>query len=103
MRKKEIVRQSYFIDNMSEVTITRLSSKGQIVIPKDLRELLNLKSGEFFAMYGENETIVLKKIEIPSDQDFMDLLKWGSDFAKKKKIKRSDILKAIREIRSEES
>ncbi|MEA3559597.1 MAG: AbrB/MazE/SpoVT family DNA-binding domain-containing protein [Candidatus Thermoplasmatota archaeon] len=88
---------------MSEVTLTRLSSKGQIVIPKDLRELLGLKTGEFFAMYGENETIVLKKIDIPSDQDFKDLLQWGSDFAKEKKIKKSDLLKAIKEIRSKES
>ena len=88
---------------MSEVTITRLSSKGQIVIPKDLRELLGFKPGEFFAMYGENETIVLKKIDIPSDQDFKDLLQWGSDFAKDKKIKKSDVLKAIKEIRSKES
>jgi AbrB family looped-hinge helix DNA binding protein len=88
---------------MSEVTITRLSSKGQIVIPKDLREFLGLKPGEFFAMYGENETIVLKKIDIPSDQDFKDLLQWGSDFAKENKLKKSDVLKAIQEKRSKEN
>jgi AbrB family looped-hinge helix DNA binding protein len=85
---------------MSEVTITRLSSKGQIVIPKDLRELLGFKPGEFFAMYGENETIVLKKIDIPTEDDFQDLLQWGSDFAKEKKLKKSDVLKAIKEVRS---
>lgn len=89
--------------SMSEVTITRLSSKGQIVIPKDLRELLGFKSGEFFALYGENKTIVLKKIDVPSDQDFKDLLQWGSDFAKEKKLKKSEVLQAIQEVRSRES
>ena len=88
---------------MSEVTITRLSSKGQIVIPKTLRNLLNLRAGEVFAMFGEGDTIVIKKIELPSDTEFKELLNWGSDYAKKKKISRKDILKAILELREEGS
>ena len=88
---------------MSEVTITRLSSKGQIVIPKTLRNLLSLRAGEVFAMFGEGDTIVLKKLELPSDTEFEELLNWGSDYAKKKKISRKDILKAISELREEGS
>jgi hypothetical protein len=30
-------------------------------------------------------------------------LQWGSDFAKEKKLKKSDVLKAIKEIRSKEN
>ena len=50
---------------MSEVTLTKLSSKGQIVIPKSLRTLLSLKSGEVFAVFGEGDTIILKKLSPP--------------------------------------
>lgn len=88
---------------MSEVTITKLSSKGQIVIPKTLRDLLGLKAGEVFAMFGEGDTIILKKLELPSDTEFEELLKWGSDYAKKKKILKKDVLKAISEVREEGS
>ncbi|MEE9150743.1 MAG: AbrB/MazE/SpoVT family DNA-binding domain-containing protein [Thermoplasmata archaeon] len=84
---------------MGEVMITRLSSKGQIVLPKALRETLGLKSGEIFAMFGEDDTIVLKKIELPSEKEFEKLLKWGQKYAKRFKISKKDVLRAIEEIR----
>ena len=87
---------------MSEITITKLSSKGQIVIPKKLRKLLGLKTGEVFALFGENDTIILKKLSIPSTKEFDDLLKWGSEYAKKNNISKKDVLKAIKETRSQE-
>ena len=84
---------------MGEVMITRLSSKGQIVLPKVMRDTLGLKSGDIFAMFGEDDTIVLKKIELPSEEDFEKLLKWGQKYAKKYKISKKDVLKAIEEAR----
>jgi len=82
---------------MSEITITKLSSKGQIVIPKTLRKLLGLKTGEVFALFGENDTIILKKLSIPSTKEFDDLLKWGSAYAKKNNISKKDVLNAMKE------
>jgi AbrB family looped-hinge helix DNA binding protein len=84
---------------MGEVMITRLSSKGQIVLPKVLRETLDLKSGEIFAMFGEDNTIVLKKIELPSEEEFEKLLKWGQKYAKKFKISKKDVMKAVEDAR----
>jgi AbrB family looped-hinge helix DNA binding protein len=85
---------------MGDVMLTKLSSKGQIVIPKVLREMLGFKSGEIFAMFGEEDTIVLKRIKLPSDREFETLLRWGSDFAKKRDIKKKDVLRAVEEERS---
>jgi len=84
---------------MSEVAITKMSSKGQIVVPKRLRELLGISSGEIFAMFGNDDTIVLKRLNVPSKNEFETLLKWGEEFAKRKKIKRIDVAKAIAESR----
>ena len=86
---------------MGDVAITKLSSKGQIVIPKELREILGLETGEVFAMFGEGDTIILKRLSLPTDREFEELLEWGSEFAKRKKITRKDVLKAIAEFRSE--
>ena len=84
---------------MSEVAITRLSSKGQIVLPKDLREMLGLQSGDVFAMFGEDDTIILKRLAMPSDEAFEELMDWGKEFARKRGIKKRDVAKAIAETR----
>jgi AbrB family looped-hinge helix DNA binding protein len=41
----------------------KLSSKGQIVIPKGVRERLNISSGTFFNIRLENDDIVLTPVK----------------------------------------
>ena len=58
--------------------ITRMSSKGQIVIPKDIREKMKVKTGSVFAMTTYNgDMIVLKKLDTkmkPEDLRTLELL-----------------------------
>lgn len=84
---------------MTEVTVTKMSSKGQIVVPQNIREMLGLKVGELFALFGEDDTIILKKIKLPSDAEFRALLKWGKIYARKKGFSKGDVLKAIESAR----
>ena len=98
----EVVRSSYpLCETMTEIAITRMSSKGQIVIPKTMREGLSLRSGDVFAIFGEEDTLILKKVAIPDENELESLLKWGRDFAKEKGITRQDVEKAIAEAREE--
>ncbi len=46
----------------TQLTLTRLSSKGQVVIPSDLRKKLNIQSGEYFAVTTVGKMLVLKKM-----------------------------------------
>ena len=85
---------------MSEVVFTKMSSKGQIVVPKALRQMLDLREGEIFALFGENDTLILKRIEMPSKDELEQILRWGHEYAKKKGIKRKDIMKTIEDVRS---
>ena len=85
---------------MSEVTVTRMSSKGQIVVPKSLREELGLDIGELFAMFGDEDTIILKRIDMPSKKDFDEILAWGEKYSKEKGITKKDLEKAIAEARA---
>jgi len=75
-----------------EVSITKLSSKGQVVVPLELRKEANLEEGDKLLVYGSKGTIVLKRIE-PSVKEFEKLVSFGRAFAKKKGIKKSDVLK----------
>lgn len=76
---------------------TSLSSRGQIVLPRKIREQLNMQEGDKFAVIGEEDTIILKKI---SFNGFDELLRKTRDFSKENKIKESDIKSAIRKVRS---
>ncbi len=62
--------------------MTRLSSKGQVVIPKSLRDIMGLEDGDVFAMYGEDDTIVLKRVDIPSEEEFLRSFELGESFVK---------------------
>ncbi|MBI2672329.1 AbrB/MazE/SpoVT family DNA-binding domain-containing protein [Candidatus Woesearchaeota archaeon] len=81
--------------------VTSLSSRGQIVIPQDIRNKLHLEEGERFIVIGEDDTIILKKIEMPSFNDFDKLLRKTREFVKKKGIKTSDVEEAIKRARKE--
>ncbi len=74
-----------------EVAMTRVSSKGQVVIPIELRTEAGLEEGEKLLVYGDKKTIILKKIESPV-KEFEKLVSFGKKFAKAKGIKKSDVL-----------
>ena len=46
--------------------ITKVSSKGQVVIPREIREQLGLKEGDSLQIEKVGDLVVLKKIELDS-------------------------------------
>ena len=80
-----------------------MSSKGQIVIPQDIREELNAKEGTVFAVIGSKDTIVLKKIEMPSKhvliKELAAIAKEGKKRLEQKRIKESDIPEIVQKSR----
>ena len=84
---------------MENIEITSISSRGQVVIPQGLRNRMRIHTGEKFVVIGENNTILLKKLEMPSFNGINKLLKKTNEFAKKKGLKESDIEEAIKNTR----
>ncbi len=74
-----------------EVSTTVVSSKGQVVIPRSIREKVKLKAGEKLLAYGDKDTIVLKKIS-SSLSELEKLASFGRKFAKQKGLKKKDVL-----------
>lgn len=66
------------------IETVRMSSKGQIVIPQDIREEIDVDEGTVFAVVGSKDTIILKKIVTPSKEELIDEL---STLAKKARAK----------------
>ena len=78
---------------------TKMSSKGQVVIPEDIRKRLNLKEGMQFVVTGKDDVVILKAISEPSMDEFESLIKEAREQAKQAGLKRSDISAAIEKAR----
>lgn len=79
--------------------VTSLSSKGQIVLPVDLRKLLSLAEGAKFFIMSEGKNIMLKPIETPDETEFFKMLDEENKWAKKVGLLESDISDAIKSVR----
>ena len=84
---------------MNELATTKMSSKGQVVIPEDIRKRLKLKAGSRFVVVGERDVVILKEITPPSMDEFDELIAVARRKARQSGMKRSDILKAIAMVR----
>jgi AbrB family looped-hinge helix DNA binding protein len=84
---------------MGGVATTRMSSKGQVVIPEGIRKRLGLKAGSQFVVVGEKDTVILKAISRPTLAEFDELIAEARRQARQAGMKRSDIMEAIREAR----
>jgi len=84
---------------MSSIATTKLSSKGQIVIPEDVRKELGLEAGAQFVVMGEGDVVILKKIEAPDRREFLALARRVRGQARRAGMKRSDVKKAVRASR----
>ena len=78
---------------------TKLSSKGQIVIPEDIRNDLGLKEGDQFIVIGKGDAVILKTISPPRIEQFEPLLAQARAQVKKAGVKKSDLKAAIAKVR----
>jgi AbrB family looped-hinge helix DNA binding protein len=83
-----------------EVEITRISEKGQIVIPSNLRKEMGIERSDQFLVFGEDNTIILKRIEkAVTQKSFDELAKPLRESAKKLSLTRRDLEEEIRAVR----
>jgi len=84
---------------MAGVATTRLSSKGQVVIPENIRKKLQLKAGAQFVVVGDKDVVILKNITAPSMDEFDGLIAKARKSAKNAGLKKTDIKDAISKAR----
>lgn len=80
--------------------LTRLSERGQIVIPTELRKSMNLKEGERFIVMGLGDTIVLRKLELSAERlRLKKLINESRARARKMGFREEEVERLIRETR----
>lgn len=78
---------------------TKMSSKGQVVIPEAIRQRLGLENGCQFLVMGEKDAVILKTISAPSKKQFRTLITKARNAAKKAGLETKDIDNAINKVR----
>jgi len=83
--------------------LTRISSKGQLVIPNEIRKNLNIMEGDVFATTSsDHDLIILKKIKNPIMKEDLIILKeieeaWKEiEQGRSKTMKKEDFLEEIK-------
>ena len=84
---------------MPEVEFTKVSSKGQVVIPQNIREDMKLKPGTPLAVIEKEGAILLKKIEMPKIKSWGEATKPFREAAKKSRFTKSDLDRVIEEVK----
>jgi AbrB family looped-hinge helix DNA binding protein len=80
--------------------LTRLSERGQIVIPTELRKSMNLREGERFIVMGVGDTIILRKLELSQERlRLKKLIRDSQKKARKGGFTEEEVTKLIRETR----
>ena len=84
---------------MQKLATTKMSSRGQVVIPDAIRKQLGLKPGARFVVVGDKDVVILKTISPPTMKDFHAIIAEARKQARRAGMKRSDIGAAVRSVR----
>ena len=84
---------------MENIETTRMSSKGQVVIPEAVRNRLGLKTGAQFVVVGDRDVVILKTIAAPARSEFATIAAKARRQAREAGLHVSDIDRAVRKTR----
>lgn len=80
--------------------LTKVTSKGQVVIPSDIRKELGIQEGVQLVVSTLGDIVLMKKVVIPDPKaEFVALTKKGMEFASKKGITEKDVVERIHQRR----
>ena len=83
------------------VDVLTVSTKGQIVLPAPIRRALSIKSGDRLAAYAVGDTVMLKPIKVPTEDDFKAWLDEAQAWAAEVDLAADDMEDAIAAVRAE--
>ncbi len=85
---------------MNSLATAKMSSKGGIIIPEEIRRELGLKRGSHFVVMLKKDVIIMKTVKPPSEDEFDNLIADTRKQAKNSGLKKSDIKSAIAKVRN---
>ena len=84
---------------MGTAATTTLSSKGQVVIPEEIRAQLGLEPGAQFVVIADRDVVIFRLLEPPSLKDFAAIVGRARKIAKQTGMTQADITNAVKKVR----
>ena len=84
---------------MTAAATTTLSSKGQVVIPEEIRERLGLKAGAQFVVVADRDVVIFKVLDPPALGEFATLVARARHAAKRSGLRPADVAKTVAKVR----
>ena len=84
---------------MTGLATTRLSSKGQVVIPDEIRKALGLEVGARFVVLSDGDLVILKRIDPPDRSEVRALAAKLRKDARRAGMKMADVRRATKDVR----
>ena len=82
---------------MAEQELVKMSPKGQLVIPQELRKIEGFKTGDRFVPFLVEDGVLFKRVKIPDVRvEFGALAKEIKAQFKKQKISSKDVSEAVK-------
>ena len=78
---------------------TRISSRGQIVIPEPIRKALDIEAGNTFLVLAQKDTIVLPRLQEPPWQAFDAMVKQAEKQALQHDAAMQGIVKFLKKMK----
>lgn len=85
---------------MNQVQVTSVSSKGQVVIPNDIRETMGISIGMKMLVFTDGDNLLLKPIQPPHFETFKELVKESKKLITKTGFKKINVQKLIKQVRT---
>ncbi len=79
-----------------EISLVKVTRKGQVTIPQGTRERLGIEIGDYLVATELKDLVILRKLSLPSWDELFD---YGEEFVLERNITREDVLNAIRAVR----
>jgi AbrB family looped-hinge helix DNA binding protein len=84
---------------MTTAATTTLSSKGQVVIPEEIRLQLGLQAGAQFVVIADRDVVIFKRLEPPALSEFAALVRRARQVAKQTGLTQANVAKAVKKVR----
>ena len=81
---------------MTDIELVKMSPKGQLVVPKTIRELIGFEPTDRFMSFPVKDGVLFKKVKLPDAKaEFESLAKDIQKQFKAKKVAQSDVEEAL--------
>lgn len=81
------------------VDVLTVSSKGQVVLPAEVRRKMSISAGDKLASYVTDDMIVLKRIELPTFEQFRAQLDEAKSWAASVGYTEEDVNDIVKSVR----